>query len=898
MLPGKRIVDDHSGDIDHVLRCIAPLHPSRRTARAVAAGWLAIGCLLAATRVGHAADDAGYVRTVKPILRERCFACHGALKQEAKLRLDTAVFVRKGGRSGPAVRPGNPAASLLLTRVAAPADAGRMPPLHEGEPLTRAQIESLQRWIAAGANAPSDERPEADPRKHWAFQPIRRPAVPRLGPGWGRNPIEAFLRVRHQANRIKPQPEAPRIVLLRRLHLDLIGIPPTLEEIAACEADRSPQWAERTAKHLLDDPRHGERWARHWMDIWRYSDWWGLGDQLRNSQKHIWHWRDWIVESLNADTPYDEMVRLMLAADETHPGDLGKLRATGYLARNYWLFNRPQWMEETVEHVGKGFLGLTVNCARCHDHKYDPVKQTDYYRLRAFFEPYHVRMDAVPGEADLARDGIPRAFDGLLEEPTYLYVRGDERNPDKSRRIGPGVPEFLTARPIPVTPVALPEDAWQPERRAWVLETHIASATARLAAAEADRTTAVDPADAAGAELAVASARAELEAVRCRAVATRSAAGAREPVESAVRAERQARVAEARRRVAVAELAMRRAPANQKEATEKTLKADRDALEAAIAAASAPVKPTDTFTRFVGAAWTPTRFLDSGKDDPLVPFPPRSSGRRTALANWITDRRNPLAARVAVNHIWTRHMGQPLVPTVFDFGRKGTPPTHPELLDWLASELIDSGWSMKHIHTLIVGSAAYRMSSSVAGADAVAAKDPDNRLWWRRTPIRLESQLVRDALLAMSGTLDATRGGPPVPVAEQAESTRRSLYFFHSNNERNLFLTLFDEALVKDCYRREQSVVPQQALALTNSALAQGAAERIARRLGQGAVDDAGFVRNAFLLVTGIHAGAAEQTASLRALEAWKRLPGGSPATARIHFVWALINHNDFVTLR
>ncbi len=221
------------------------------------------------------------------------------------------------------------------------------------------------------------------------------------------------------------------------------------------------------------------------MDVWRYSDWWGLGDQLRNSQKHIWHWRDWIVESLNKDTPYDEMIRLMLAADELHPNDLERLRATGYLARNYWLFNRPQWMEETVEHVSKGFLGLTLNCSRCHDHKYDPIQQADYYRFRAFFEPYHVRMDVVPGEADLAKNGIPRAFDGLPDEPTFLYVRGDERNPDKSQVIAPGIPSLLAFDELRIEPVELPVDAWQPERRVWVRDAYVAAAKSGVSSAEA-----------------------------------------------------------------------------------------------------------------------------------------------------------------------------------------------------------------------------------------------------------------------------------------------------------------------------------------------------------------------------------------------------------------------------
>jgi len=264
------------------------------------------------------------------------------------------------------------------------------------------------------------------------------------------------------------------------------------------------------------------------------------------------------------------------------------------------------------------------------------------------------------------------------------------------------------------------------------------------------------------------------------------------------------------------------------------------------------------------------------------------------LANWITDQRNPLTARVVVNHIWTRHMGQPLVPTMFDFGRNGTAPNHPELLDWLASELMDNDWSMKHLHRIIVSSAAYRMSSSVAGAEHNVARDPENRYWWRRESIQIESQVVRDSLLSLAGTLDSRLDGPPVPSGQQATSTRRSLYFFHSNNERNLFLTMFDEALVKDCYRREQSIVPQQALALANSSLALEASEAIADRLSSAENDDDSFIRDAFAVVLGIRASDAEIAVSKEALNAWR----SGKERVRSNLIWALINHNDFVTIR
>jgi hypothetical protein len=680
-----------------------------------------------------------------------------------------------------------------------------------------------------------------------------------------------------------------------------------------------------------------------------------LGDQLRFSQYHIWHWRDWIVESLNSNVSYDEMVRLMLAGDELHPNDLDKLRATGYLARNWGLFNRDFWMEDVVEHVSKGFLGLTMNCAKCHDHKYDPIEQVDFYRMRAFFEPYHVRMDMVPGETDLARDGIPRPFDGRLDAPTYRYERGQESQPDKSTVIPPGVPELLTFDEITIQPVLLPKEAWQPARRSWVLDAYMAAAKKRVANAEASIATATNKVAAAekqlveaqksatsdaslktsaeaaiadatkelqAAELGVGAAQAESTSVKLRVAATRAGwakvDGAADDVRladeerrtaiEAIKAERQAAVAQARQAVADIELRLRRASADAKAGIETELAAAREALTKAEQAVAAEVAADAKHTTFAGAKWTPTRFMNSTADDPTVEFPPQSTGRRTALAKWITDPRNPLTARVAVNHIWARHMGAPLVATVFDFGRKGSPPTHPELLDWLAVEFIESGWDMKHLHRLIVTSSAYRMSSSAAGNDANLGRDPENLRLWRRTPIRLEAEVVRDSILSLAGTLDQTVGGPPVLPAAQADSTRRSLYFFHSNNDRNAFLTIFDGAGVKECYRRDQSVLPQQALALSNSRLVHDAARQIAERLSRphGTIEsppsDQEFITTAFVELLGIRANENEIRASADAMDAWrkltKRADNDSVDPARQYLVWALLNHNDFVTVR
>ena len=875
-----------------------------------------------------------YEAVLKPLLRERCVSCHGALQQKAGLRLDTVAGMLRGGKHGPVLVVGKAEQSVMVLRTSSADADERMPPEHEGQPFSEAQVALLKQWITDGASAPAGETPEADPRDHWAFRPRQRPPVPTVARGdWVRNPIDAFISRSHEAATLSPRPEAPRRLQIRRLYLDLIGLPPTEAEMRQALGDPSEEGYARTVDRLLEDPRHGERWARHWMDVWRYSDPWGLGDQHRNSARHLWHWRDWIVESLNTDLPYDEMIRLMLAADESHPDDLELLRATGFLARNYFLFNRNQWLDETVEHVGKAFLGLTLNCAKCHDHKYDPLPQTDYYRMRAFFEPYQVRMDLVPGEADLARDAIPRAYDRNPETPTYLFVRGQETQPDRSRVMAPGVPALLGVTLPDIRPVDLPPTAWQPERRPWVLETQVRVARQELetvhaeaarALAKAAASTNAAPSVSSSAKIAVAEAR--LESVVRRAEAQRAswkdgptsanAANATDVARrAAVKAERREKLA--RHRLTLAETEQKRttAEAGKKDALAKELATQTERLIALEKEAAQEPASSDTFSALSGAAWVPTRFLDSTKDDPAVPPQHHSTGRRTALARWITDPGNPLTARVAVNHLWNRHFGASLAPALFDLGRKGGTPEHAELIDWLACELVDHNWSLKHLHRLIVTSAAYRMDSTLAGAGAELRRDPDNRHWWRRTPIRLESQVIRDALLAHAGRLDTTHGGPTVGSSDQAQSRRRSLYFHHSNNDRNLFLTTFDEALVKECYRRETSIVPQQALALLNGRMVGDCAPDIARNLTATApaTGDEAFVHHAFEQLLGFKPSPAELRASLEALrgpfagtsaDSGGRI--GTPAAedpkaqtqARAQLVWSLVNHGDFVTLR
>jgi hypothetical protein len=887
-----------------------------------------MGCL-------HALAEVDYARTIKPLLKERCYACHGALKQKGGLRMDTLEFMRKGGESGPGILPGDASRSLILERVTTADETEWMPPTHEGERLNAEQVRQLREWVQGGARGMEGEKAERSPREHWAFQPRVRPVVPAVREAsWVRNPVDSFVLARLEAEGLRPAPEVSREVLVRRVYVDLVGVPPSWKELQAGLKAAEPDWYERLVDRLLADPRHGERWGRHWMDIWRFSDWWGLGPELRNSQRHMWHFRDWIIESLNADTPYDTMVRLMLAADEIAPEDPSRLRATGFLARNWFLFNRNAWMEETVEHVGKGFLGLTMNCAKCHDHKTDPITQTDFYRVRAVFEPYDIRMDVVPDEVDLLKNGIPRAFDGRKEVPTYRFIRGEESRPDKTHAIAPDAPHFFRERPLAVEPVALPVSAAEPERQPWVLDAYLAAAkrkfeSARKAYESARRGAEPEPHPAGSvsseetprtspggaalemARLEMEEAEAEWTSTQRRVEAVRAGwthGGSELEVSArmaAVRAERDWAVASALRSVAVQKAAVAKAAVGKRAEAEKKLRTAEEELQKARASAAKEPVAADGFRPLPGAKWMATRFLNSSKDDPIVSFPKTSSGRRKAFAEWVTDTGNPLTARVAVNHLWGRHFGFYLVGTPFDFGRAGSAPTHPELLDWLASEWVEHGWSMKHLHRLLVTSSTYRMSSSTRGREAEQSRDPDNRMIWRRVPIRMEGEAIRDSMLALSGAMDWTLGGPSITGAAQAASKRRSVYFFHSNNERDLFLTTFDGAMVRECYRREQSVLPQQALAMINGTLSQESAKgiqvQIERALRECGMDsDAEFVRAGFLYVTGVPPEESALAASLRALERWKGGASnpGSQAKAREAFLWVLLNHNDFVTLR
>jgi hypothetical protein len=870
-----------------------------------------------------AQERVDYSRDIKPLLKERCIACHGALKQKARLRLDTAEAMRRGGKSGPAIIPGQPEKSLLLERICA-AEGERMPP--EGKPLTARQIAFMRAWIQQGAPAPADERADADARRHWAFQRPLRPALPVVkNAGWVRNPIDAFVASVHEEKGLFPGPPADRETLLRRVYLDLAGLPPTRAELHVFVADQAPDAYEKVVDRLLASPLHAERWARHWMDIWRYSDWYGSRhiNELRNSRRHIWRWRDWLIEAIDGDKGYDRMILEMLAGDELAPGDLDVQRASGYLGRNFYVFNRSVWLHDTVEYMASAMLGLTLKCCRCHDHKYDPISQEEYYRLRAFFEPHRVRTDPIAGKAELLKgniaagspagtnlkDGLDCVYDGDMA-PTYLFLRGSEKDPVKDRPLEPGVPTILGGK-VSIAPVSLPLAARYPMLRPEHVDEMLGRARGLLAAATASLGRAADANATAVAEKQLALARAGLVSLEARIAADKAKYDGRSS--DAVRERLCMTASSSERAEALCRAELDLVQAEQQVAHLQTGKTDPKNLQAARARVSqqqAKVAQARTAAQEASTRYTPLGAV----------YPSTSSGRRLALARWIACKENPLTARVAVNHIWLRHFGSALVPSVQNVGRNGKPPTHPRLLDWLATEFMERGWSMKAIHRLIVTSNTYRLAST--GMEQNYKLDPENQYLWRANVRRMEAEVVRDSLLHLAGTLDCRRGGEDLDPALDARLPRRSLYFRHTPDEKPLLLEIFDAANPSECFERTESIMPQQALALVNGDFSHSQARLMARKLHASPelqANDEAFVAAAFELVLSRKPAPAEVTPCLpflreqaaRLTNSKKLTPAANATTAsavppsadprlraRENLVHVLLNYNEFATIR
>ncbi|WP_077027003.1 DUF1549 domain-containing protein [Fuerstiella marisgermanici] len=867
--------------------------------------------------------DVDYERDIKPLLREKCAACHGALKQEAGLRLDAAKLIHKGGDSGAVIDVANAANSLLLDRVTEEDADVRMPPEGEGERLTPEQLQLVTDWINAGADAPPDEAIPTDPAEHWAYQSPVRPAVPSVeNAEWQTNPIDAFIAQQHRKAKVTPAGVADEHALVRRLYFDLIGLPPNRDQVDQFVNAESDDAFSILVDELLESPHHGERWGRHWMDVWRYSDWNGYKNQLRGSQRHIWRWRDWIIESINEDKGYDRMVMEMLAGDEIAPDDLDVLRATGFLARNYHNSNRNIWLDAAVEHTAKAFLGMTVNCARCHDHKFDPIAQHDYYAMRAVFEPHNVRTERIPGQPNFVTDGVPRVFDAEPESSTFLFVRGNEKHFDKDSPVSAALPAVFNAQ-LNIEPVTLPPVAVFPALWPHIEAEDIGRAEAQVAAAQKQldksRSENADESRSVVARLRLESAQAKLNSLRARFAADKAkyandnSQASANLAKAAAKAERTASLAKAQFELAdkqakltVAEASDEADAAKKKAVVEKARKAV-DAARKQLTTAETAAKKKDAKYTSIGKA-----------------YPATSTGRRLALAKWIADSKNPLTARVAVNHIWLRHFGEPLVANTFDFGLRSPRPEHADLLDWLAVELMEHQWSMKHIHRLIVTSRTWQLKSSADASLATANEkiDTDNRLYWRANVRRLDAEVIRDSVLHVAGSLDLKQGGADIDYADGETIPRRSVYFRHAYEKQMTMLVLFDAAGPNECYRRSESIIPQQALALANSTLSLSESRNLARSLWDeaqnGEQPETYFIQLAFKQLLARSPTDSEtiacrgflkqQATVLSSPESLTKFEGkevalveasGDPdLRAKENLIHVLMNHNDFVTIR
>jgi hypothetical protein len=670
----------------------------------------AVGLVLTG-RGATSGPDVDFARDIRPILARSCVSCHGPEKQRGGLRLDTAAGLRAGGDSGPPVAPGDSARSRLYRAITGHKDAKVMPPQ---EPrLAAVDIARIKAWIDQGAKLPAREHVAEGPKvTHWAFQPIRCPPVPAIRNPQSaiRNPIDAFIVARLEAEGLKPAPEADPVTLLRRLSLDLTGLPPTPQEIAAflAESSAKPQAAwERQVERLLASPHYGERWGRHWLDLARYAD--SNGYSI-DSPRTAWPYRDWVIAALNRDLPFDRFTVEQLAGDLLPSATLDQKIATGF-HRNTLINEeggidpeqfRVEAVIDRINTTGSVWLGLTVGCAQCHSHKYDPLSQREYYQLFAFFNNQ--------------------------DEPRLpLGVSGPGAPPRMGKRQG------LTAMVL--------------RERATPRATHIMLA--------------------------------------------------------------------------------------------------------------------GDFTR-KGAVVTP------GVPAVLPALPASALQRgglsRLDLARWLVRPDHPLTARVTVNRVWAQYFGVGLVETENDFGTRGTPPSHPELLDWLAGEFVRQGWSLKALHRLIVHSATYRQASN--SRPDLEAIDPRNRLLGRQARLRLEAEIIRDVALAASGLLDRRVGGPSVfppqpdgvakfTQVQRAWKTstgpdryRRGLYTFFQRSAPYPALTVFDAPDANSsCARRGRSNTPLQSLTLLNDRafleLARGLAERVLREAPAG---DSERLRYAFRL--------------------------------------------------
>jgi len=802
--------------------------------------------LLSLNGFAFAAAPVDYVREVKPLLTESCTKCHGASQQKSGLRLDTAALALKGGDSGPSLKPGKAATSLLVQVIEGTHDdIARMP--YKKPPLDAAKIALIRNWIDQGAAAPADEKP--DTAKHWSFIPPERAEPPKVKQtGRLRNAIDGFILARLEQEKIQPSPEADRVTLIRRLSLDLIGLPPAPAEVDSFVKDASPDAYDKLVERLLASPHYGERWGRWWLDAARYAD--SNGYSI-DAPRQIWKYRDWVIDALNRDLPFDQFTLWQLAGDLLPGATTEQKIATGF-HRNTQINQeggidpeqfRIESAMDRVSTTGTVFLGLTIGCAQCHDHKFDPIKQREYYQLFAFFNSTEA-------------DGHGKGTHGpVLELPTPQELAAREAHHAKIQK----------------------------------LEQELKNLADSLPAKQADWESGL------GAE-----AKEKLKAEVREALA----------LTTEQRSDKQKKV--------VADAFREQDAAHKKLQGEIVrLKKSEPPVTTTLVMRELP-EPRESFIFIKGDFTRHGDPVKPGTPEVLHPLAKSDRPNRLDLARWIVDPANPLTARVTVNRLWQQYFGRGIVETENDFGTQGAPPTNPQLLDWLATELVGQKWSLKAIHRLIVTSATYRQSSRVR--PELNTVDANNRLLARQSRLRLDAEIVRDAALAASGLLSTRMGGPgvfppqPDGVMNLGQSRRewkasagddrhrRGIYTYFWRATPYPALTVFDAPdAFSACTRRLRSNTPLQALTLLNDEACYEFAQALSRRiLRESPATDEARLEYAFRLCVA-RPPSADERQRLRELFSQPPARAGGSAEARQEDAWltvarVLLNLDETIT--
>ena len=789
-----------------------------------------------------------FEKEVRPLLAKHCWKCHGPNQQKAGLRLDSRAATLAGGEHGPAVVPGEPAASLLMRAIRY--QGPKMPPTG---PLPVRAAKALETWIATGAVWPETalQTRTVGPdftqteRSWWAFQPLHHPPVQtNKSDDWSQNTIDRLVWRRLRQHDMRPAPRADRPTLLRRLYFDLLGLPPRPEEVSAFVQDLAPDAWERCVDRLLANPRYGEHWARHWLDLVRYSDSDGWNqDAYRPS---IWRYRDYVIGAFNGDKPYPRFVQEQLAGDEMDEDDPAHLDAAGFLRLGIYEYNqrdaRGHWndiMNEMTDVAGDVFLGMSMACARCHDHKFDPVPQRDYFSFRAFFEPI-IWRDDLPVANRAQRTAHEQQMTVWRKATEAIHLRIDQLlKPYHDRKWISTVDKFpLDIQSCFKTPLN--------QRTSW--DHQMAYLISRQFLEEGGG-----------------------------------------PLKNI---------------------------SPEDKAAHKQLVQELAAFDH-LKPKALPIRMT--VTDFAGAL-TPTVIPEDPQQGPIGPgilsilshtsrqgliHPAKisrptgrvtTSGRRTALAEWIGSADNPLTTRVIVNRIWQQHFGQGLVPTPNNFGKMGQLPTHPELLDWLSLFFINSGWRAKQLHQQILTSETWRQSAHHPHARSNQMRDPAEKLLWRGRVRRLTAEQIRDAILSASGELQQQLGGPGVPVG----IPRRSIYVKQFRNTNETFLHAFDAGSgLKSVAVRNTTTTPTQSLLLINGKYALARADQLANRLLQSSFSDvATLITFAVRLTWGRDPTSAEISRSSSFLRVSAQTsPGALSRPLLIDFCHILFNANEFLYL-